>query len=194
MSLDQLVAALEHRVADETETLLAEARSEASSIQVEVEERLTRRRAVVLAQIEAERDAAVEQRLRDARRTARRLVLDARASVLDRVFTAARARFEEVQASPEYRDTLAGQVAEAFDVLGDRPVTLRSPPTLADKLQRVVAGRPAVAVRADPAVGCGFTATADDGSVEVDATLEGRLGRLQPSLAIEILARVDAQA
>jgi vacuolar-type H+-ATPase subunit E/Vma4 len=64
---------------------------------------------------------------------------------------------------------------------------VRCPPGWTKVLKATLANRPAVRVEAVEGLGAGVVICAADGSVEIDATLENRLGRLWPGIAIELL-------
>ncbi len=194
MALEHLIAVLERRADGEIAALLEDARGRAGAIAEAAAERQRRRRAELATAREADRRVAVELGLASARREARQLVLEARARFLDRVLAAARARFGALQGSPSYLAALPREVAATLAALGDRPSTFVADPAVAHALTELTRGRPGVTVRAEPATAAGFVVTADDGSVEVDGTFEGRLVSLAPGLRVEILRHVGVGA
>ncbi|MBI4503329.1 MAG: hypothetical protein HY700_19500 [Gemmatimonadetes bacterium] len=189
MPLETLIATLAGEADAEAAGELARARAEADAIAAAAAERIGRRRAAVLDTLERERRTEVERRLLHPRREARRLVLEARHALVQRVFAAARNRLSEALDSAAYRTTLQGRLEEALACVGDRPVTLRSYPRLTGEIERLIAQRARVVE--DPAVGAGFKAVTDDGTLEVDGTLEARLHGLAAVLSLEIVGRIE---
>ena len=189
MPLEHLLSALEREAGEQVHAILAAARAAAAAIAREAEERLGHQRSDVLGAREAELRGAAEAALDEARRAARAGVLEARARLLDRVFAAAREQLPAALASEAYRAALPGHVAEALRAMGDEPTVIRCPAALVPAVRAAVQ-RKETAVRSDPAAGSGVTAVATDGTIEVDNTLEGRLERLKPRLALEVLARL----
>lgn len=194
MPLEQLVAALERDAEAQAQALVAKARTEAAAISAQAEERLSRRRREVLGAREVERRAAAELALADARRLARREVLDARHRLLDRVFAAARAAIPAAVKSQAYRAALPAHVAEALACIGGDPAVVRCHPALVRDVRRIVAKKDHVSVRRDAGLGVGVKVVTADGVVEVDNTLEGRVARLGPVLALEVLQRLSPPA
>ena len=190
MPLEHLLDALKRDAAAQATALAAEASAQAAAITAESDGRATRRRTDVLSARRGELVAAMELALADTRRTARRAALDARARLLDRVFDTARGLFSaEVGAAP-YRAALPHQLAAALRAAGDDPAVIRCSKTLAPHVRAALPPESRAEVRVDAGVGPGFRVTAGGGVMEVDATLEGRLERLRPALAITLLARL----
>jgi vacuolar-type H+-ATPase subunit E/Vma4 len=102
-----------------------------------------------------------------------------------RVFATAREKFAETLENPAYQAMLPARLEEAMACVGDRAVPLRAHPRLAAALARPVGER--ATIREDPAVGAGFRAVTEDGTLEVDCTLEARLQTLTPILSLELL-------
>ncbi len=192
MALEHLLAALERDAAEQAQRLLANARTEAAKITGAAEERNARRRRDVIGAHEAEQRATAEVALAAARREARRQVLEARQRLLDRIFAAARGRLPAALRSDAYRAALPVHVAEALAFVGDAPAVIGCPRALAASIRKLVAGNGRLSVTVDAAVGSGFRIATTDGAVEVDNTLEGRLERLRPRLALAVLERLGA--
>jgi len=190
VALEQLLAALEADARAQADRVLTDARAAAQRIAQEAEERVARRREQVLEDRGRELRSAAEGALAEARRRGRCAALTARDQLLERVFDAAREQLPAAIERPDYRAALPGVLAEALAALGDEAkVTVRCAPSLKADLCRA-AGSPAPTVSADPKVGAGFTAATADGDVQIDATLEARLVRLRPLLAIQLLAEL----
>lgn len=192
MALEHLVGTLTREAEAEAAAILATARAEADAIRARSEHVLETSRESTRAAGEARRRAAVEVALVEARRTGRREMLEARRRALDRVFAAARAALPAASERPEYRAGVAPAVEMALGCLGDRAATLRCNPALKAQIEPLVRARPGLAVVVDPGAGSGFRVVADDGTLEIDSTLESRLARLTPRLAIEISAQLGS--
>lgn len=192
MALEHLLAALERDAAEQVRRLLADAQAAAAKLTDSAEERMARRRREVLGAREAERRGGAEIALAEARRGARRQVLEARQRLLDRIFAAARALLPAVLRSDAYEAALPAHLAEALAFVGEVPAVIRCPPELAAAIRKLVPVGPQFLVTADVTVGSGIRVVTTDGAVEVDNTLEGRLERLRPRLALEALARLGA--
>ena len=188
MPLETLIATLQGEAEAEATGELARARAEADAIAAAAADRIGRRRAAVLGSLERERRVEVERRLLESRHQARRMLLETRQALVQSVFEAARTRLPPALDGAAYRATLPHRLEEAMACVGDRPVTLRASPPLAAELARL-SGKRARVVE-DPAVGAGFKAVTDDGTLEVDGTLEARLHGMAALLSLEILARL----
>ncbi|HXF96362.1 MAG TPA: V-type ATP synthase subunit E [Gemmatimonadales bacterium] len=189
MALEHLLAALEREAAEQAQALIAAAQAECARITAASEERAAEYRRRALAPREAELRAEAERALAAARREARRAELDARARLLDRIFAGARELFPVTIAGEAYRRALPGFLAEALACVGPGPARVRCHPALTEAIRHALgnAGRGEVTVEPDPAVGSGFVLTTADGRVTVDHTLESRLARARPRLALEAL-------
>ena len=188
MSLATLIATLSAEADAESAAELARARAEAGAITAASTERVEARRAQARNALEQERESAVQRALIESRRSARRIVLDARADLVAAVFAAARQRFPEALESAAYRASLPATLTEALAALGERPARLRAHPLIASSLSKSTAAE----VVEDAGAGAGFRAATEDGSLEVDCTLEARLRALTPVLSLEILKQVEA--
>lgn len=194
MALEQLIEVLRQGTEAEVAAILGAARTEADSIRARNDAELSERRAREQAAREAQRASVIELALTTGRRTARREELEARQRLLDRVFAAAAAEFGAALGRAEYRAALPALVSEALGCLGGREGTLRCHPSLLADLKRIVGTRPALRIVGDPAAGSGFRLVSNDGAVEVDGTLEDRLLRRATRLAVEVAARLEADA
>lgn len=192
--MDALLASLERDAEAEIERVLADARARAAAVTVEVDERLARRRRETLARREAEARAGLERALASARHAARQRVLAARETLLERFFAELRALLPALAAAPAYRGALPAELARARVFAGDAAVTARCAPALAPALRRVARRNGRLTVRPDARVAAGFRLVTADATLEVDGTLEGRVERLRPRLALEALAAVGVGA
>jgi vacuolar-type H+-ATPase subunit E/Vma4 len=192
MTLDPLLAALRHQADAEREQLLAAARAEAGRLVSEAEARTRTERT---GQVDARRSAfqsAAELRAADARRTARRGVIEARQRLLDRVFGAALDLIPEAGVGLAYRATLPARLRRALACTGDAPVAIHGAPGIAAELGSLTAAQAHCVVRAAPEIRAGLRLATVDGRLDVDDTLEGQLERRRPELSLGVLADFGA--
>jgi len=186
--IDALLATLEHEAAAEVTRVMDEARTRAADLTRAAEQRMAERRAATLGKREAEARVEYERALSSARLTARTQVLQARAALLDRVFQELRAGLPELARSVEYRRSLGAQWRRLHDFVGDRPATVRAMPALTATLRRLIHTNGRIRIQSDSHIAAGFCVTTADGVLEVDGTLESRLERQRPQLALAALA------
>lgn len=187
-----LLATLERAADAEINRVMDEARAQAADLTRAAEQRMAERRAATLGKRETEARAQHERALAAARLTARAQVLEARAALLDRVFRELRAVLPAVARSAAYRRNLAAQWQRLRAFVGDRPATVRSMPALATTLRRLIHTNGRVRIQSDARIAAGFCVTTTDGELDVDGSLESRLERLRPQLALEALAALFA--
>jgi vacuolar-type H+-ATPase subunit E/Vma4 len=190
--IDALLATLEREADAEVTRVLDEARTRAAELTRAAEQRIAERRETTLGRRETEARGQHERALAAARHTARALVLEARAALLDRLFVQMRAVLPELARSTGYRGNLARQLHRLRAFVGDQPVTVRCMPVLATALRRLIKTNGHVRIRRDARIAAGFFVTTVDGSLDVDGSLESRLERLRPQLALEALAALSA--
>ena len=190
MALDELLRTLRQEAEAEVAAIRAAAQTEADAIRARNAIDLGRRRDALAAERERERRSAVELALSAARREARRAVLEARERLLVRVFASAHGRFAGALGTDAYRAGLPALLEEGLAALGDRRGTLTAHPLALGALAPMVDAARLTAV-ADPATGAGFRITSADGAVEINATLEDRLTRLEQRLRQEVIAALE---
>jgi vacuolar-type H+-ATPase subunit E/Vma4 len=183
----ELCLTLEREAAAERDHLLGDARAEAERIRSQAEARRLEDRARELAAADVAARAAAESRLAAARRSARRRSLEAQQLLVDRVLAAATLLLPTAAARPQVLRALV----DAALAYADGPVILRCPPALAGAVRSHVEGKPEITVEADGDARSGVSAILYGGTVSVDATLEGRLERARPGMAIDIVRRLD---
>jgi vacuolar-type H+-ATPase subunit E/Vma4 len=194
MGLEHLLEALERDANAQVEQTLAQARAEADRITAATAEALERQCRDATAARERERRLEVEHAVTLARREARRSILEARARLLERVFTAARAALPAAAAGPAYRKALPAALVSALAAVGAEQVVIRCAKALARDLERArPRGAESVPVVVDAETGSGFRVASADGAVEVDDTLESRLDRLRLVLARGVLAQLERE-
>lgn len=192
MPLDHLLTALEREAGAQAEASVAAARAEAAEISRQADTRLGQMRQDALQAREADLRGAAEAALGEARRAARATVLEARQRLIDRVFETARGMLPGAGAGDAYRAALPQHIAEALAALGDQPAVIRCDAALADAVRTAVARKKHLVVRPEADARPGVVVATTDGTIEVDNTLDGRLERLRPQLALEVMARVAA--
>jgi vacuolar-type H+-ATPase subunit E/Vma4 len=190
--IDGLLATLERNALAEIARIEADGRARAQAITDAAERRMRERRDAALGARRAEGRAVLERALAAARRVARERVLEARAALLDRVFAAIRALLPEVATTAEYQACLANELEQARAFTAERSAVVRCAPALAEQLRQVVRTNGRLKIEPDGGISAGFRVATQDGALEVDATLEGRLRRAQPRIAIEALAALKA--
>lgn len=190
--IDALLATLEREAGAEVTRVMEEARAHAADLTAAAEQRMAERRAATLGKRETEARAQHERALAGLRLAARARVLQARAALLDLLFAALRAALPELSRSAAYRQDLAKEVQRLRAFAGDQAVTIRCTPALTTALQRLIKTNGHVRIRAEPRIAAGFRVTTADGALEVDGSLESRLARLRPQLALEAIAALFA--
>jgi vacuolar-type H+-ATPase subunit E/Vma4 len=194
MALEHLLGALERAAAAQAAVLTADAGAQAAAVTAESDARVSRRREDALTARRAALVSAMEVTLAGRRRAARQAGLDARTRLLERVFDAARGLFPAVVGEARYRDALPAQLAAALAAVGDEPAVVTGAKALIPQLRAALPRDSRAEVRAEAGVGSGFRVSAADGVMEVDATLEGRLERLRPALAIALIRGLGESA
>ena len=189
--IDALLATLEREAETEISRVLDDARARAAELIAAAEQRIALRREQTLEQRTATARAEHERALATTRAAARAQVLAAREALLDRVFDRVRAELPAVARSAAYRAGLARELKRLKAFAGDRSVTVRCSPALVPTLRNAVKSNGRLAIRPDVRISAGFRMTTADGTLEIDATLENRLERLRPQLALEALAALS---
>ena len=189
MALDELLRTLEHEAGTRMEEVLGRARAEATALREAADAARTARREATLRARELELRAAAARELEAARRAATRRVLEARAAALDRVRRATEARLAGRAGDPALLPRLRDELADGLGYLGEGPVVVEASEALLPDLRRAMNGRPEVTFVAGRTAG--LVLRAADGSLVVDASLETRLDRAWPALAIELVRRME---
>ena len=193
MALEDLIRSLTRDAEGEATGILDAARVEAAAIRSAAESAEAGRRSAAAVTRVAAKASGISAAVSAARLEVRRDVLTARRDVVNRVLEAARAALPAALERPAYRAGLVRDAEAALLCVGDRGATFRCHPALAPILSPLVKGRAGIRVAADPSCGSGFRVATDDGSLEIDATLEARLAGQEIRLAQEV-ARREAMA
>jgi vacuolar-type H+-ATPase subunit E/Vma4 len=190
MALSELLRRLEQEADSRAADVRSTAHADASRIAAESAADLARRRTLVLAQREAALRATTARETAVARRAATAELLTARAEVLDRIIHQVNALLVERRGAPAVLECAAVDLNAALGFLNGGG-TARCRPELIDWVRAVLPAGSGITVEADPSVGIGAVVRAADGSVEIDATVEHRLGRLRSRLAVIALAMLQ---
>ena len=191
MGLAQLVARLEHEADVRIAAVEDATRRELEEIAKERERFSDAAREDELASRRAARRARLDRELAQARREAQTALLAARRALIERVLTRTRELLETAERDEAYLSGIAQQTRQALRFVDDRPMAIRCRPALADRLRDELSDLAAVTLEADPRCPPGVVLTAVDGSVEVDDTLEARLGRVAMRLGPSFLAEIE---
>jgi len=191
MALEELLQVLRRETDAEAAAILADALAEAEAIRTRCEADLAARSDSFQSEQDSVRRSAVELAGGQARRNSRRDMLEARERMLERVFARALERFPEALRSAEYLDGLPTRLSEALTCLADRPGTARCHPRLEREMKPLIGARPGVSLTVDASVGAGFKVASDDGAVEIDGTLEGRLDRTRNRMMQAVMAALE---
>lgn len=216
MGLEALLAELDAEAEAERAAVLTEARSKADRIRIESGRAMSHRREERLGAAKAEEERKALAGLAAARSEARRLVLDARRRVADRVCAALEQRIESSASDSEYLARIPGELHAAAMLAPPGHGTVRVAPDLVTYVEQTLSkregptdgrgatareSRPRVAaarrglrldVAADPDVASGFLLVAERGRVVVDASLGTRLNLAWPRLATRVLRELDS--
>lgn len=192
MALEVLLEALERDARAEAERRRHAAQAEAEALIARSAADLDRRRHRAMAELEHGRGADVAREAAAAARALKTRVLEARAALLERVFSEAVARLARLEQSrwAARLPTLAAQTL----VYLDGEVDLICQPGVERLLGPSLAGRTEVRLVADPAAPAGLVGRSRDGAVEVDNSWRARLDRKREDLAIRLLQRLKGDA
>lgn len=184
MPLGDLLRSLTERTDAEITSLLDTARAAAAALRQNLDRRRAERSAGTVEEHTRRLQGELERAVAEAVRAERGAELQARARARDRVFAAARRRLPAAGAAPAYRASVPARLTAALAATGEEPVELRCAPDLQSILEPLVRGRAGLRIVADPAAGAGFLLRTADGRVEVDETLERRLGADADALSL----------
>ena len=195
MPLDTLLTTLARDAEAEASRRLLAAPEEAGRIAAESAARRAARRAAAVTARERELRQRAEVVRVAAEREGRTAVLRARERLIARVLDAARAELPAALGDPRVAAAAMRQAGAALAAWPpDAAVTVRCTPALAPHLEMLARGRTRTTVEPDPGVAAGAVVVADDGSAEIDGTLDGLLAHERTALAIAIVAMADADA
>ena len=182
---------LRRRAEQSAERTLREADASAEQIEREADHAIEQRRSSVLATRESEYRAAARSEVASARQKAMRAVLEARARLVERVLERAESLIAEAAAGPGYRQSLEREIRRTAEYIGSDGALVRCSPGLDGPIGEALREDASVSIEPTLEGAHGFVATGGGGAVRVDGTLEARLRRLAPSLAIAINEQLE---
>ncbi|HEX6106359.1 MAG TPA: V-type ATP synthase subunit E [Gemmatimonadales bacterium] len=189
MALTELLQTLEDEARQRVNDLLAQARAEADRLRRESAAEGDRLRGVALHARETELRADAARRLEAARREATRQVLEARAAALGAIRARAEERLAAGAGDPAWLPRLRRDLAEGLRYLDAVPVVVEADAALLGELRAAGGGRE---LRFEAATGHhGLVLRSADGALTVDASLEARLERAWPALAMDLVRRLE---
>ena len=191
MALRELVLALERDALARITAVRDEATADAARLQADARARLALRRTTDLATRQAELSAAASGTLDAARRDASARALTARAEALQGILTRARALLVATVPQAAMQAGIRRDLEAALAYAGGNDAVVHCPKAWTPLLKPALAGRSGVKLEAGEEVAAGVIVRAADGSMEIDATLENRLARLWPGIAIELLRGME---
>jgi vacuolar-type H+-ATPase subunit E/Vma4 len=190
VTIDALLSLVGRQADAEVSALLAAAEARAHAILAAAEAQVATRRERELARLAGERRHAMACATAAAERGHREAWLRERDRVLDRVFAEAEQALA-VARLERYEQSLGPAVDDTLRYLERLPSVLRCRPEAAPVVERLVAGRADVTVKASAEATAGVLGEAADGSVIVDNTLTAWLARRRPELAASLAARLE---
>lgn len=190
MSTTGLTEELRKRADEAATEILRAAQDEAERIRSEAERQVGVREREVSGRLERSYRAESRSHLAAARHEAMRLVLRARTRIVSRVLERATELLPEAMQSEAFVSLLSRELAESLGFVGEQDSVFQCPPALESVLRDELSPRSTATVETVDGLGTGFVAIGRGGEVRVDGTLETRLARLAPSLAIEIHQRL----
>lgn len=191
MAPSSLDGELRRRAEATADAVLRDAKAQVERIATATEETIENRRSEVRRSGEEQYRAEARAAIAIERREAMRSLLLAKTALVDRVLQSAERELPSLIQSAAYRETLRRDVERALAFVGTEGSVVRCPPALEGVVREALRDTPSVSIELAEAVGSGFVAIGRDGTVVVDATLETRLKRLAPTLAIEIQERIQ---
>jgi vacuolar-type H+-ATPase subunit E/Vma4 len=190
VGIEELRQALEQEGRDRVAAILAEAEAEVERMRGDAERDVARERGERLAREEATLRRESHHRIAAERDSARRLVLEAREALLERVIELAAEELGRAIEEPGRRTWLLARAREALAHLPEGPSRLVASSAVAPALTEALADLADVRVEADPELAAGFRATSGDGAVLVDVTAPTLIEQRRATLAIDALRRL----
>lgn len=190
-SLDALLVSLEQDAQGEAARLIAAAEQRARTIQAGALAERDRRRAEVLARVEAEGHRAVACATAAAARRFRDMRLRERAAVLERIFAEA-AQELRIALLERYRKLLPRLLRDTTRYLEGTPAVLICRPEIGPLIEAGLPAELALTVEPSTEAAAGLLGRSADGLVVVDNTLPALLRRRQAELTIALVARLEA--
>lgn len=192
MGLDDLIARLERDADARVAAIRARAQAEAEAIASAAGSASAKHRDETLAARRAERGARLGRELAAARQRAKSELLSRRHETLERIFARASELLAEAERDERYLAAVPQHLEEALRHVEGVPAEVRCRPSVARRLEPVLAGRAQLELVEDPGAPLGVVVRAKDGTVEVDNTLGARLQNVRQELGAELMRRVES--
>jgi colicin import membrane protein len=186
-----LVSRIRREAEAEAERRLTEARAEVAAADAAATATAEAETAAALSAARRTLEAEARAATADEWQRGTRRLASARAAAVTRVLAHMADALDSPRAPAERVRVAAALAREVATALPESPVTAHAHP---DWVEAAVAALPGVAVVADAAVTAGIRFSDASGRVQVDATLRGRLARVQGAMAIEAARGMDAAA
>lgn len=193
MALRELVLALEGEAEARLTAVRAEATLAADQLKAAATARLAHRRSADLAARAAEFDNAAAGAIDVVRRETAHRSLTARTEVLDAILARARALLAATAPAPTMSAGIRRDLDAALAYLGQTAAIVRGHPAWAPTLRGILGEPSAIRFEESEAIGPGLFVSTAEGRVVIDATLDNRLSRLWPELAIELLREIESR-
>jgi len=191
--LPELIAALERDVRAEAEAALEGARRSAELCRREGRASRAGRKRAELDALRRELDEAERGGLSEARREARRRVIEARARIIERVLEQARELVLQGALAEGMREAAPRLLQAAFERVGDGDCLVRCSPELLEATREALRQRAGMSVEPDEAVVAGVIVEAQEGRLVVDATPVALLGARRAHLAVAVAERLRVE-
>ena len=191
MAPSALDETLRKRGRETAEGIMRDARTAADRIAADADQRIQERRSAVLSSRKDEYRTQARTDIAAERHEAMRAVLLAKTRVVERVLERARTLLPAELRNEAYQAALEEEVEEALAFVGSEEAAVLCSETLAPAVRQALRATPEVSVQVRNDAGSGFVVVGQAGRVRVDSTLETRLDRLAPTLAIEIHERLE---
>lgn len=190
MALADLLKSLRAQAAERRAAELAAAGAEVARIGAESSSALERRRREFVSAARRQEEEIAQRARARAEVEGAEGALMARDRLLGRVRSALERRIAGAGSDPAYLDILPHELRAGLERLPRGPIVVRAAPGTVEHLDEVLGERDGVRVEATPGMGAGFTATAPDEGVALDATLELQLEQAWPRLAVAVLSEL----
>lgn len=191
MTGNDLTTELRRRAERTAQDVMEAARADAERILGEADARVEARRSEARASTEKIYREKSRSRIAAARHESMHSVLVARAGLLERVLNLARTLIPDASRTQSYRGSLVNDVVQALEFIGHDHALIQCSEELIPEIREALSANSNAQVETLRDDRHGFIAMGRGGRIQVDGTLESRLERLAPVLAIELRARIE---
>ena len=191
MALSDLISRLEQEARAQVQAIEQEASARVHEIETETDQAAADAATRHFAREAARRQRLDQHGLSIARRRARADELAAQHALLARILERARALIPAMAESPTYLDAVPSHLEEALSYLEGLRPRVRCRAVFQAALQPTADRHAGAELVIDELVAPGVIVESGDRTVVIDNTLGARLARIEPTLAIALLRRVD---